>query len=145
MRKSVKRALGAGVASGVAYAAWRAWSKRAPARASGGIEWSTAPFPFPPAPRPSSTVAPKPEPAPATKPKPAPPKAATQKATRSRASSWVEPKADGACPKGYPIKAKMKSGIFHAPGGANYERTKPDRCYSDAAAAQADGLRPAKA
>jgi hypothetical protein len=29
------------------------------------------------------------------------------------------------------------------PGGANYERTKPDRCYRDEAAAEADGLRKA--
>ena len=154
MRKSVKRALGAGVASGVAYAAWRAWNKRVPARAPGGVEWSSAPFPFPPVPRSPAPVvsapAPKPVPPKPTKPKAAAQKAAaqkaaTQKAAGSRTSSWVEPKADGTCPKSHPIKAKMKSGIFHAPGGANYERTKPDRCYVDAAAAEADGLRPAKA
>ena len=150
MRKSVKRALGAGVASGVAYAAWRAWAKRVPARAPGGVEWSTAPFPFPPVPRPPSTapVAPvaKPKAEPAPKAAPAKPakKAATQKAAPPK-TAWVEPKADGTCPKTHPIKAKMKSGIFHVPGGANYDRTKPDRCYADAAAALADGLRPAKA
>jgi hypothetical protein len=77
--------------------------------------------------------------------KPATPQAATQKSSRARASAWVEPKADGTCPPTHPIKAKMASGIFHAPGGANYARTKPDRCYVDAAAATADGLRPAKA
>ena len=97
----------------------------------------------------AETVAPvvKPQAAATSKPapKPAKPKTATQKATPSRTSPWVEPNAGGGCPKSHPIKAKMKSGIFHAPGGANYERTKPDRCYSDAAAAQADGLRPAKA
>jgi len=148
MRKSVKRALGVGVASGVAYAAWRAWSKRVPARASGGVEWSTAPFPFPPVPRPQATVAAVASSKPAP-PKPATPKAATPRAATSKPAaskkSWVEPKADGTCPKGHPVKAKLKSGIFHVPGGANYERTKPDRCYVDAAAAEADGLRPAKA
>ena len=42
------------------------------------------------------------------------------------------------------MKAKLASGIFHVPGGANYDRTKPDRCYSSAEAAETDGLRPAK-
>ena len=57
---------------------------------------------------------------------------------------WTEPTADGECPDGYPIKAKMSSKIFHAPGQLNYDRTTPDRCYADAAAAEADGLRAAK-
>ncbi len=56
---------------------------------------------------------------------------------------WVEP-VDSECPPTHPVKAKMSSGIFHVPGGAMYARTKPDRCYLDAAAAEADGLRPAK-
>jgi hypothetical protein len=59
------------------------------------------------------------------------------------AAPWVDP-VDGDAPASHPIKAKMSSGIFHSPGGLNYERTKPDRCYRDAAAAEADGLRPAK-
>jgi hypothetical protein len=57
--------------------------------------------------------------------------------------TWTEP-VGGACPDGFPIKAKVKSGIFHQPGGTAYERTNPDRCYPDAAAAEADGLRAAK-
>ena len=56
---------------------------------------------------------------------------------------WVEP-VDGACPDGYPVKAKLKSGIFHEPDSATYERTHPDRCYASAADAEADGLRPPK-
>ena len=59
-------------------------------------------------------------------------------------SGWVEPNPDGSCPDGYPVKAKTSSGIFHVPGGAFYDRTTPDRCYPDAAAAQAGGLRQAK-
>ena len=51
---------------------------------------------------------------------------------------------DGGCPDGYPIKAKEGSGIYHRPGGLSYERTRPDRCYADAAAAEADGFRAAK-
>lgn len=57
--------------------------------------------------------------------------------------SWVAP-VDGACPPGYPIKAKLKSAIYHQPGGLAYERTNPDRCYPNPEAAEADGLRAAK-
>lgn len=57
--------------------------------------------------------------------------------------AWVEPR-DGVCPPTHPVKAKLSSGIFHVPGGAMYARTKPDRCYRDTAAAESDGLRPAK-
>lgn len=56
---------------------------------------------------------------------------------------WVEP-VEGACPEGYPVKLKLSSGIFHLPGMQAYERTQPDRCYRDAASAEADGYRAAK-
>jgi hypothetical protein len=56
---------------------------------------------------------------------------------------WVLPK-DGACPEGYPVKAKVASGIYHVPGGLSYARTTPDRCYASAADAEVDGFRPAK-
>ncbi len=55
---------------------------------------------------------------------------------------WVLPGADGTCPADHPVKAKILSGIYHLPGGTFYQRTRPDRCYVDAAAAEADGLRP---
>jgi hypothetical protein len=58
--------------------------------------------------------------------------------------AWVEP-VDGECPEGYPVKLNARSGIFHVPGGRSYERTSPDRCYSTAQAAEADGYRAAKA
>lgn len=58
-------------------------------------------------------------------------------------ATWVAP-LEGACPDGYPIKAKLSSKIYHQPGGAMYERTKPDRCYASAADAEADGYRAAK-
>ena len=58
--------------------------------------------------------------------------------------AWVEPTADGGCPDGYPVKAKMGSKIFHVPQGMLYERTVPDRCYATAEAAEADGLRVSK-
>ena len=53
--------------------------------------------------------------------------------------AWVEPQ-DKACPPTHPVKAKQSSNIFHVPGGLNYERTVPDRCYRDEAAAVADGF-----
>jgi hypothetical protein len=59
------------------------------------------------------------------------------------AVAWVEPDGD-VCPTTHPVKAKLTSKIFHVPGGLSYDRVKPDRCYPDAAAAEADGLRPAK-
>lgn len=62
----------------------------------------------------------------------------------SAARSWVEP-VDDACPDGYAIKANDNSGIFHVPGGRFYDRTIPERCYADAADAEADGYRRAKA
>ena len=56
---------------------------------------------------------------------------------------WVDA-AEGTAPPAHPVKAKLKSGIYHLPGMLNYDRTVPDRWYRDAAAAEADGLRPAK-
>jgi hypothetical protein len=56
---------------------------------------------------------------------------------------WVD--ADGgACPTSHPIKAKLSSGIYHVPGGLNYERTNADRCYATPDAAESDGLRASK-
>lgn len=72
---------------------------------------------------------------------------ARTRATRARrqqtGAGWVEP-VGGTCPSTHPVKAKMASRIFHLPGMAAYDRTSADRCYSDAAAAESDGLRPAK-
>jgi hypothetical protein len=56
---------------------------------------------------------------------------------------WVLP-SDGACPATHPVKAKVTSGIFHPPGSAHYDRTRPDRCYRDETAAEADGMRAPK-
>jgi hypothetical protein len=129
MRKGTKRLLGAGIVAGIAYAGWRAWKTQVP---ESDVHWDSAPFPFPPVPRPS-TATPDAD-ADATPPAPAP----------TDADAFVEPSADGECPLTHPVKAKLASGIYHVPGGGNYERTKPDRCYSTAEAAEADGLRPAK-
>jgi len=120
MRKGSKRLLQAGMLSGLAYAGWRvvagADSRGAPCDRVGD-----GPVPVP---ADTATCGLR------TGPRP------------TRASSpAIEPDADGTCPVSHPVKAKLASGIYHEPGGGNYERTKADRCYVDAAAAEADGLR----
>ncbi len=57
---------------------------------------------------------------------------------------WVPPNTDGSVPASHPVKVKESSGIFHVPGGRFYDRTRPDRCYPTAAAAEADGYRRSK-
>ncbi|MDQ1509840.1 MAG: hypothetical protein QOG50_1684 [Actinomycetota bacterium] len=132
MHRSLKGAIGAGIVGGAAYAVWRAWNTRVPRRPN-GLDWSTAPFPFPPVPRPGG--------APSTD---APPNGSAPAGSAPGSSGWREPADDGSCPASFPIKAKLGSGIYHPPGGVNYERTKADRCYADPGAAEADGLRPSK-
>ena len=90
-----------------------------------------APFPFPPIPRTDWHDVPVPRRFHAG--------AAPREPAAGRAAD------DGSCPLSHPVKAKLTSGIYHVPGGVNYERTKPDRCYVDAAAAEADGLRAVEA
>jgi hypothetical protein len=75
-------------------------------------------------------------------PAPAPAKKAAAP-RKKKVEPWVEP-VDGECPPTHPVKAKLSSKIYHLPGGFNYARTRPDRCYVSAAAAEADGLRPSK-
>jgi len=58
--------------------------------------------------------------------------------------SWVEPNEAGEAPGTHPVKAKIKSGIYHLPGGAAYQRTRPDRCYLSPEAAEADGFHRSK-
>ncbi|MCO1338760.1 hypothetical protein BJH93_07640 [Kocuria polaris] len=48
------------------------------------------------------------------------------------------------CPKGYPVKGNADSGIYHVPGGAYYSRTKPEECFTTAAAAKNAGYRASK-
>jgi len=80
----------------------------------------------------------------------APAKKATAKKTAQKSAArksggtvaWVDPDG-GVCPTTHPVKAKLRSAIFHLPGMAAYARTVPDRCYSDEEAAAGDGLRKA--
>lgn len=57
--------------------------------------------------------------------------------------AWV-PATDGACPAAFPVKANLRSGIFHVPGGAVYERAKAERCYATPEDAVADEMRASK-
>jgi hypothetical protein len=68
---------------------------------------------------------------------------ATPEVTREEPAAWLAP-VDGACPPTHPIKAKEASGIYQPPGMVNYNRTRPDRCYAEESAAQADGFTKAK-
>ena len=71
------------------------------------------------------------------------PSAAVATAGVAATRTWVEP-VDGGCPTGYPVKANHSSHIYHVPGGQFYERTVPERCYTDPQAAEADGYRAAR-
>lgn len=115
----LRRTVGLGIVAAAAYAVWRAIEK---SHASEGNGWEPQPFPFPPQPRTNDDPASE---------------------RQDERQEWVEP-VDGACPASHPVKAKLASGIFHVPGGQSYERTVPDRCYRDAASAEADGLRASK-
>ena len=74
-------------------------------------------------------------------PQPPPPLPPTSDAAEQ---AWLPANEDGSTPAGHPVKVKESSGIFHVPGGRFYDRTKPDRCYPTAAAAEADGYRRSK-
>ena len=116
MRRWIKRLLGVGVVAGIAYAIWRVIDERSRA---GELTWTAQPFPS----------LPKPE--------------IREEPVAATVDAWVEPVGD-ACPATHPVKAKLASGIYHEPGGQMYDRTTPDRCYRDADAATADGLRASK-
>jgi len=117
----LRRLVGLGAIAGALYALWRLLDSR---QRESGLDWQPQPFPFPP------------------RPVPVPPDPSTDTHTQISVG-WVEP-ADGACPATHPLKAKLGSGIYHAPGMQMYERTRADRCYADAASAEADGLRASK-
>ncbi len=67
-----------------------------------------------------------------------------QPAVPATETGWLPARDDGTSPESHPIKVKASSGIFHVPGGRFYDRTRPDRCYATAAAAEADGYRRSK-
>lgn len=59
-------------------------------------------------------------------------------------AGWVEADAAGECPDSHPVKGSRSSRIYHVPGGHFYARTKAERCFCDAEAAEANGYRAAK-
>jgi hypothetical protein len=127
-----KRIIRVGVLAGAVYALWRVLDERSK---SSELTWTAQPFPSPPRPEVRPEVraeVPLEIGAEADYP-PAEPDA-----------PWVQPDDRGVCPVTHPLKAKLQSGIFHEPGGQMYDRTVPDRCYRDADAATADGLRVSK-
>ena len=128
VRKSILGLIGVSAIVAVCVALWKAWGPGTRDASSNG-EWDNAPFPFP-------AIARADEPCDREREPP-------RNAAIGTLDAWIEP-VDGACPASHPIKAKLSSGIYHSPGGMNYERTHPDRCYIDGTAAESDGLRPAK-
>jgi hypothetical protein len=150
IRRSFRIGLKLGLLAGIAFALVKTLQSRRPHEdlpATGAASWP----PLEPTPAREPAVA---TPAPAVTPAPvqesvkkAPAKkTAAKKAPAKKAApiaAWVEPTA-GVCPTTHPVKAKLASKIFHLPGMLNYERTTPDRCYSTADTAEADGLRAAK-
>ena len=164
LRRSFRIGILVGLLGGAVVALLKAFQGSRPGPATEPA-WTPIPDAEPlraPAPKPSVVVATEPvPPAPVPKPEPtvvaalqeepvppAPPvkkkaPAAKKAAPKKPRAPWVEP-ADRDCPGTHPVKAKLASKIFHVPGGFNYARSQPDRCYIDAAAAEADGLRQSK-
>lgn len=62
----------------------------------------------------------------------------------SRPSSTTPIPGTWNCPSWAPIKGNASSMIYHVPGGAYYDRTKPEKCFSTESAAQAAGYRKSK-
>ena len=173
MGQLLKRVFKLGVVAGIGYAVWRVFAQRSQSGVSWEAQpapFPPKPVVVEPGPPRAATPmvvdpppAPPPPPLPITEPvpeistelevdEPTEPVAidataelpAVEPAPSAGANGrWVEPVA-GTCPEGYPVKAKMTSGIYHVKGGLSYGRTTPDRCYVSAEAAEADGLRPAK-
>ena len=49
------------------------------------------------------------------------------------------------CPPGFPVKGNLPSRVFHSPGQPNYDRTTPEVCFANDAAARDAGFRHARA
>jgi hypothetical protein len=93
--------------------------------------WPPIPDPSPKPPPPETAAAPQTSLTPETHSAPA-------------AEVWVKALEDGSNPPTHPVKAKVSSHIYHLPGMAFYGRTRADRCYATAEAAEADGFVKAK-
>jgi len=168
VRRSFRIGLRLGILAGVVWAVTKMLqSRQAEAPAFEPTPWTPAPVPSAPTPPPPAPAAPQPEATPAVAPTPArtpppakaappkkapPAKAAPAKAVKKAAKkaartvpkpAWVEP-VGNVCPPSHPIKVKLASRIFHVPGLLAYDRTNPDRCYTDERSAASDGFTRAK-
>jgi len=148
IRRAFRRGLTLGLLGGAVLTAVKTFQgRRTPVPAGAPPSWDPIPDTTPvtvpePAPRPDRV--PKAEAVNALQEAPVAAKKKPKKKPEWKpAAPWVEP-LDGACPTTHPVKGKLTSRIFHVPGGFSYPRTIPDRCYLDAAAAEADGLRASK-
>jgi len=47
------------------------------------------------------------------------------------------------CPDDRAVKGNLPSRVYHRPGDPDYGATNPERCFANAASAEADGFRPA--
>ncbi len=141
--------------------AWLLWRRLWPrADGSSSPDWApAAPVPAPPASLPPEVVTAPSSPEPPTAPlAPAPPETghplgavrdrlasieADAEGLSETADGWVGA-CDGQCPESHPVKAKVRSRLFHLPGMMAYARTNADRCYQSADRAEADGFTRAK-
>lgn len=68
-----------------------------------------------------------------------------EKTLRKGASKGVPPTDEWTCPETHPIKGNINTQkgtmIYHLPGGAYYNRTKPEKCYVTEEDAIAAGFR----
>ena len=48
------------------------------------------------------------------------------------------------CPPGFPVKGNLPSRVFHSPGQPDYDRTTPEVCFANEAAARDAGFRHAR-
>ena len=136
---AVRRAVLLTLFAAVVAAAWSWWREQtAPPTPAEPARWP----PLPPRDHLGSEVPAGASPSPTSSTEPA--SAASATAVSATAAAWVAPGDDGSTPAGFPVKAKNSSGIYHVPGGRFHERTRPDRCYASADAAEADGYRQSK-
>jgi hypothetical protein len=148
--KLMRRGALLGLLAGAAFAVYRFLASRAPDTA--GVTFQTSPVPGLPRPVPRIDTPPA---VPATAAVAAVAESPERplvdgagatpipEAVITGSTPWVDP-IEGECPVSHPVKAKLTSGIYHLPGGGNYDRTRAERCYVDADAATADGLRAPK-
>ncbi len=74
---------------------------------------------------------------------PALPVAKPAATSTSALGAGVAANPDGSCPETAPVKIS-KSKIYHVPEGRNYAKTKAQKCFADAEAAEQAGYRAPK-